>query len=64
MFVFGVVGAGWTSFAARMLVLIGTLIVPFSKISFNRSDIEELERAKDHNLTNNIDDNDKDLLVS
>ncbi|KAA6356644.1 MAG: hypothetical protein EZS28_047829, partial [Streblomastix strix] len=65
VFIFGVVGAGWTSFVALILVLIGTLIVPFSKISFNRSAIEEQERAKDQNITNNnIDDNAKDLLIS
>ncbi|KAA6381069.1 MAG: hypothetical protein EZS28_023405 [Streblomastix strix] len=65
VFVFGVVGAGWTSIVALILVLVGTLIVPFSKISFNRSAIEEQERAKDQNITNNyIDDNDKDLLVN
>ncbi|KAA6386146.1 MAG: hypothetical protein EZS28_018325 [Streblomastix strix] len=49
MLVYGLVGAEWTTFIALVSTVVSTVFIPFSKVSFKRSALEDQERAKEQN---------------
>lgn len=41
LFIFGLVGSHWTTLVSLSFGVVGTILIPFLKITFNRSEVEE-----------------------